>query len=71
MAEQSAFLAVYRAKKRFNPHHEKENETNDSDEDRSVAQESARNRSLRAGWRREPAGAGKRQRSGRAELKER
>ena len=42
-----------------------------NDKDRSVAQESARNGSLRAGWCREPAGTGKCQRIGRAELNER
>jgi hypothetical protein len=42
-----------------------------NDKDRSVAQESARNGSLRAGWCREPAGTGKCQRIGRAGLNER
>jgi TetR/AcrR family transcriptional regulator, transcriptional repressor for nem operon len=42
-----------------------------NDKDRSVAQESARNGSLRAGGCREPAGTGKCQRIGRAELNER
>jgi hypothetical protein len=39
-----------------------------NDKDRSVAQESARNGSLRSGWCRKPAGTGKCQRIGRAEL---
>jgi len=42
-----------------------------NDKDHNVAQESARNRSLRAGWCREPAGSGKRERIGRTELNER
>src|ERR1022692_4953376 len=42
-----------------------------NDKDHSVAQESARNGSLRAGWCREPAGTGQCQRIGRAELNER
>src|ERR1700759_1861418 len=42
-----------------------------NDKDRSVAQESARNGSLRAGGCREPAGTGKCQHIGRAELNER
>src|SRR5580692_3935895 len=42
-----------------------------NDKDRSVTQGFAGNGSLRAGWRREPAGTGKCQRIGRAELNER
>jgi hypothetical protein len=43
----------------------------DNDEDRSVAQESARYGSLRGGWCREPAGIGECRRIGRAEPNER
>src|SRR5580692_10706375 len=61
-------VSIANRAKRFKLHHERR--TN-NDKDRSVAQESARNGSLRAGWCREPAGTGKCQRSGRAELNER
>src|SRR5580658_5393846 len=54
--------STYSCKRRMN---------NDNENDRSVAQESPRDRSLRAGWRHEPAGRGKCQRIGRAELNER
>jgi hypothetical protein len=46
------------------------NDRENNDKDRSVAQEAARNRSLRVGWCREPAGTGKCQRIGRAEPEE-
>ena len=48
-----------------------EDQGNDKDNDRSVAQKSTRNGSLRAGWCREPARTGECQRIGRAELNER